>query len=229
MKKLLIRICVILFIILSVGIVWWLQYTKHQYRNLYIDSGKITPYSERVPLDEIDLDTYWYVHGYSTLLLYDYAELIEAPCDIEYYLKKDDTKPALTIKKGTPIYVLPEDKDFSSTIGYGLVCWPDYEDKWRYGYPFLTESTEYAPETYTNYYVKKTQLQKIAKVFYKENQKQFRGYRSAPIFADMIIRNIDWSLYRKGIFCAPEIIPQVIINDRTSFMYDLIYKRLFPY
>ncbi len=57
------------------------------------------------------------------------------------------------------------------------------------------------------YYVKSSQLEKVAKAFYKENTKQLRNdYRfSASYYAKRATQYIDRILYDAGAFCSKQL------------------------
>ena len=77
------------------------------------DNGKGEPYSQKVPLSEMDFSPY--VEELFTVMTiapiaHDYTSEIVLPCDVEYYTAKTDKTPAVTLEKGTTVYVLPSDE-----------------------------------------------------------------------------------------------------------------------
>ena len=126
---------------------------KKEVEENFTDNGKNEPYARQIPLDEMDFQVYDdYFTKFSTLVQYNYDRKISLPCDVEYYESKEDSEPILTLEKGTKVYVLPDNE--RSIEGYGWCCWPDYEEGWRYGNPFLTIDFTYISEEYPMYYVK---------------------------------------------------------------------------
>lgn len=167
----------------------------------FIDNQKNEPYALKIPLDEMDFDVYSeYFLMAETLNDPNFNRKIVLPCDVNYYVRKEDSKPAFTLKKGTEVYILPDRKAFS-IVGYGLQCWPDYQEGWRYGCPFITEDTTNIVDGNTMYFVKSAQLERAAGAFYKANRKQLR-YRCTPWdFPEIITQYVDRILYENGVFC----------------------------
>ena len=182
-------------------------YQKTLLRKNFTDNQRREPYALNVPLEEMDFTVLKkYFPTESTLLLHNYNRKITLPCDVDYYISKEDSKPALTLKKGTAVYVLNTDEE--NPVGYGVQCWPDYEKEWRYGYQFLTaDFTSIDGEYLSIYYVKSSQLEKVAKAFYKENTKQLQNdYRfSASYYAHRTTQYIDRILYDAGVFCSKQL------------------------
>ena len=197
MKNKEILFVIALLILLTIVFVVWNMPNK--YEKTFVDNGENEPYAQGVPLHEMDFAVYEdYFPDATSALGYNYERKIELPCDINYYASKEDSKPVLTLKKGTSVYVMP--KDYAIPIGYGLQCWPDYEKSWRYGYVFLTEDFEYLLEDTEMYYVKSNELEKVADAFYQANQKAYSKRYSARKFTKLITQEIDEVLYRNGAY-----------------------------
>ena len=213
---------VVLFIaILAVQI-----YSEYTYKRDFVSNHKAEPYFLNIPLDVMDFSIYDdYFCKNQTLVDPNYTKHISLPCDIHYYGKKEDAEPVLTLRKGTTVYILPGDTYMFPTVGYGLQCWPDYENGWRYGHPFLTSNTTYDSATYPMYYVKTAQLEKVAKAFYKANTKQIKHEMSASKFVNYIVGYIDQILYDNGVFCAS--LKNTIVSDDASMRSKEINKIAF--
>lgn len=173
------------------------------------DNGNQEPYSQNVPLSEMDFSGYREkaFTNVSTLTDPGYTLTCTLPCDVEYYTSKTDKTPAVTLEKGTQIYVLPSDQKNFPTFGYGLQCWPDYEAGWRYGQPFSQKEFTRELLSDTNspcYYVKTEQLDAVAEAFCKENEKAFASFKEYEP-SRVLIEAIDRELYTYGAFCSPEL------------------------
>lgn len=172
------------------------------------DNGRNQPYSNKIPLSEMDFSVYdKYVNISIGAPGINYIRKISLPCEVDYYNSNKDTTPAFVLQKGTEVYVLSQDETYFPTMGYGLQCWPDYEIGWRYGQPFMTsdfrQSTIYAQNS-KKYYVKTEQLFAVFEEFYKYNPERF----SAASFSESqkkIVLIIDTILYAKGAFCSPDL------------------------
>lgn len=177
----------------------------NEYERNYEDVNSNKPYSMKEPLHEADLDTYKnYVEVAHTLLgNVNYVRKIELPCDVKYYERKEDSKPALTLKKGTEVYVLAED-NFDKP-GYGWCCWPDYEKGWRYGIPFLTQDFKEYPKDTKMYYVKLNQLEKVCGAFYDANKDPIAKYLSKKEYIEEHTLKIDERLCFNGFFLSNEL------------------------
>ena len=172
------------------------------------DNGKGEPYSQKVPLSEMDFTPYMEAIFNKMVIAAgspNYTREIVLPCDVEYYTAKTDKTPAVTLEKGTTVYVLPsDDPDF--TIGYGMQCWPDYEKGWRYGQPFYKEEFKYGMMSRYGqpwYYVKSKQLEAVAREFCLVNN--FYKSRNPYSPEKAMIEFIDRALYEYGAFCSPEL------------------------
>ena len=137
-------------------------------------NNKNEPYARGVPLHEMDFSEYWryFEKIGDDLMIHNEPETVVLPCDVEYYRRKGDKKPALVIPKGTEVYIrknnLPQEQQnrfFMS--GYGVETWPDYEADWRYGIPFRTE-LDYVESLVgaKRYYVKTQQLFQVADAYF---------------------------------------------------------------
>lgn len=167
------------------------------------DNRRNEPYSQNIPLHEMDFEVYSrYLPVADALAYADLDTMIVLPCDVDYYTDKEDSVPALTLKKGTEICVTPGKKGFSiSLTGYGLECWPDYQEDWRYGCPFITEDTDYIVAEHPMYYVKSSQLEKVAGAFCKANRKLIGRFSTPWDYPRVVTRQIDRYLYSGGVYC----------------------------
>lgn len=164
------------------------------------------PYSQGVPLDEMNFNVY---RSYVELpeALIDYVEFvreIELPCDVRYYAHKEDSEPIIVLEKGSSVYVIPANRQYFGP-GYGLECWPDYQKGWRYGQPFVTDESETSSYDAQKYYVRTSELEAAAKAFYQANSRLYRGQVSASRYALLVTREIDVQLYKNGAFCSEEL------------------------
>lgn len=192
-------------------------------------NNKNEPYARGVPLHEMDFSEYWryFEKIGDDLMIHNEPETVVLPCDVEYYRRKGDKKPALVIPKGTEVYIrknnLPQEQQnrfFMS--GYGVETWPDYEADWRYGIPFLTKIySVYEMEFQERYYVKTQQLFQVADAYFAlldeknpldesafegepeqlEYAKSMRERRSMEI-----VLSIDSFLVYRGAFLSPDYI-----------------------
>ena len=172
------------------------------------DNGKGEPYSQKIPLSEMDFTPYMEAIFNKMVIAAgspNYTREIVLPCDVEYYTDKTDKTPAVTLEKGTTVYVLPsDDPDF--TISYGMQCWPDYEKGWRYGQPFYKEEFKKGMISRYGqpwYYVKSKQLEAVAREFCLVND--FYKSRNPYSPEKAGIEFIDRALYEYGAFCSPEL------------------------
>lgn len=179
------------------------------------DNGKGQPYSQQVPLSEMDFSAYMYgIPRIVALMEYDLEREVALPCDVEYYCSKEDTEPALVIKRGTPVFIYPKD-GISSTYGYGVMCWPDYEPGWRYGIPLMEKDFSRGDIAFSNwenldlYYVKTEQLEKTAQAYtdLEKNKTVFSAMYQRQRYdsAKIMVQTVDRELYRSGAFCSPEL------------------------
>ena len=182
---------------------------RQQMQENFKDNGKGEPYANEVPLNEMDFAVYdKYFPQATTLLKYNFDRKISLPCNVEYYSAKEDATPALTLEKGTEVYVLPDGE--IHIPGYGTVCWPDYEEGWRYGSPFLTVDFSYLWEVYPEeavpmYYVKTEQLEQVEQSFYESNQKSFARITKAEYVKNVVLQ-IDQVLYDNGAYMSEELL-----------------------
>ena len=217
---------IITIIVLFITIFTVQIYSEYSYTRKFVSNLKAEPYFLNIPLDAMNFSIYDdYFCKNQALIDPNYTKHITLPCDIHYYAKKDDTEPVLTLRKGTTVYILPGDTYTFPTVGYGLQCWPDYENGWRYGHPFLTSDITYDSVTYPMYFVKSAQLEKVAKAFYKANTKQLKSQSSASKFVNNIVGYIDQILYDNGAFCAS--LKTTIVSDDASMRTKEINKIAF--
>ena len=170
------------------------------------DNGKNEPYSQQIPLNQMDFSVYdkYFPKNFSLQKVY-LQRSISLPADINYYSSPDDNaKPVLTLKKGTAVFITPSD-DMPYCKIYGLYCFPDYKKGWRYGIPFVTHdfTNSDALAMKDAYYVKTDELKPIAAAYYDANSKPFSHETSAQ-YVIGAIQDIDLILYTGGCFCSPE-------------------------
>lgn len=180
-----------------------------QLKENFLDNGKNEPYAAETPLSEMDFSIYtsqYYSDIIQPLMDPDYNKRVTLPCDVEYYRSPGDATPILTLPKGSDVYVLPRDAAMFPTIGYGLQCWPDYQEGWRYGQPFVADdfSRNLISEKYDKYYVRTEQIASVAKEFYRINRKALQNLTAAE-FEKQIVLEIDQTLYDNGAFCSPDL------------------------
>ncbi len=142
-------------------------------KNYYRQNIKNEPYARGVPLDEMDFSEYWkyFKEIGDDLMIHNEPETVVLPCDVEYYRRKGDKKPALVIPMGTEVYIKKNNLSMALQncfymSGYGVCTWPDYEADWRYGIPFLTKIySVYEMEFQERYYVKTQPLFEVADAY----------------------------------------------------------------
>ena len=171
------------------------------------DNGKNEPYSQQIPLNQMDFSVYdkYFPHASTAGYNPNIQRSIPLPADINYYSSPDDNaKPVLTLKKGTVIFMTPSDYRPYCEM-YGLHCFPDYKKGWRYGIPFVTHDFTASDLLAMKdaYYVKTDELKPIAAAYYDANSKPFSEQTSAQ-FVIGTIQDRDYSLYTGGCFCSPE-------------------------
>ena len=177
---------------------------KKEVEENFTDNDKNEPYARQIPLDEMDFQVYDdYFPKIRAMILYNYDRKISLPCDVEYYESKEDSEPILTLEKGTKVYVLPDNE--RTIEGYGWCCWPDYEEGWRYGNPFLTIDFTYISEEYPMYYVKSEQLEKVAEAFYESNRDSFSSIRKKD-YVRRTTQYIDQILYDNGAYISKALL-----------------------
>ena len=156
-------------IMLLAGVAIWKVYQSGGHARLeanFQDNGMDEPYSQGTPLDEMDFRVY--EHYLPQAMAVDSQDVtmtstVILPCDVVYYRSKEDTEPALTLEKGTEVvydyfYYRGESWRWDYDYGYGACCWPDYEQEWRYGYPFVTNNFSGDLEDTEMYYVRGKEL-----------------------------------------------------------------------
>lgn len=204
MKKVL-KIVIIFLTTICIVIFSVIMYKEYSYKKNFFSNNKNEPYSQGIPLDQMDFGVYKkYFSRYWSGSEDNSIAKIVLPCNVDYYNKKDDPTPAITLKKGTVVYIFPSKYVYDE--GYGLKTFPDYEHKWRYGYPFFeTEKFyDYDEMMASGYYVKTKQIEKVAEAYgeaYKELIHHY--YFSISEYLELITSYVDSILYRKGVFCAP--------------------------
>ena len=199
---------------------WMEEYFKQNNKN--------EPYARGVPLDEMDFSEYWgYFITQSYAVQTDETQesvYLTLPCDVEYYLHKEDKTPAVVLKKGTEVVVgknLPLDETMAlfDMSGYGMRTWPGYEAGWRYGIPFRTR-LDYVESLVgaKRYYVKTQQLFEVANAYYnlidpvdESNYEDFPEMleyekEKRAILPIHIALSIDRLLCNEGAFLSPDYI-----------------------
>ena len=184
-------------------------------RQEFADNVKNQPYSQKVPLQEIDFDIYKqkYFNSWAAAThTQDYKMVLQS--DIEYYETKNDPEPALVLKKGTEVYMETVHGP-DTLVGYGLWCWPDYEAGWRYGEPFTDRFVECQYiGTRKKYFVKTEQLIPVADEFYDLNDNS--GRYSPEEFRKIHRLGIDRVLYWEGAVCSPALEANYSRRDELS-------------
>ena len=126
------------------------------------------PYTEGVPMEEMDLARLEYVFD-PGVVNHDAIDALEPittlplPDSITYYTREDGRfVPAFTLEAGEEMLVFPSGKMTNSRdyAGYGYKSFPTYWKGWRYARPFVPEA-EYDPDGTTYYYVKLRDLEKL--------------------------------------------------------------------
>lgn len=76
-------------------------------KEFFRENGKNEPYARGVPLHEMDFSEYWkyFKEIGDDLMIHNEPETVVLPCDVEYFLHKEDKTPALVLKKGTEVYI----------------------------------------------------------------------------------------------------------------------------
>lgn len=192
------------------------------YRKDFVPNGREFAYADGVPLHEMtdeDFARYDRYLNKSIVAAAFVKKVFELPCDVEYYERKTDLKPAYILKKGTGVYTSTGGLGY----GYGTCCWPDYDTAWRYGRPFTNENQ--SENRYEMYYVKEKQLKKVLEAIYDQcivevpwYLQSFQTYwiRKFPIrgwYVEDAITRIDKDLYEGGVFCAPYFSLQRVRNE----------------
>lgn len=200
-----IRLLIILGIIFLVLIVVYDKNVGYHFQKYaFVGHGKVSPYVVGTPLHEMDLETYEDYFGIVALSYQEdmkISDRIELPCDVDYYARKEDAEPIVSLKKGTMVWIYQEEELTNASTGYGLVCWPDYEEEWRYGYPFLIEEDTFETTEQERYYVRTAQLEQVATAFYYENIGTAWKVSTPWDFPKEVTQNIDRTLYYGGIYC----------------------------
>ncbi len=175
----------------------------------FADNGKGEPYSRGTALSDTDFQVYrpYFDMPVGEGADYRWAREVTLPGDIRYYAEKDG-EPVLTLKKGTRVTVLPPDKAAFDvdTVGYGLMCWPDYEKGWRYGQPFRTDGGAVEYMAGPAYYVKTSDLEETAKAYWREVVNSDPSVTvPAGVYVENTVELIDQTLYACGVFDSPEL------------------------
>lgn len=213
-KKKWVLICAVLVVAAVFPAFFGNQVERYQKKD-FVDNGLDLPYSQGVPLEDMQFRVYAkYVEPKANAaVLANWKVLIALPCDVRYYVHKTDDAPAITLKKGTEVYIYPHGprgtrRDF--VVGHGLYCWPDYQKGWRYGQPFSEDrNAEAVPlksmfENSSMYFVRTEELERVAVAFYRANGGVPK--LSENEFAFRITRFIDRELFRCGAFCSEELV-----------------------
>ena len=198
-------LALVLFIVLISVISIFLFYAcrNRKITKNFIDNGKVEPYSQNIPLHEMDLTVYNdYVNLPTTLPGYENQKLtVILPCDIHYYALKTDAEPTLTLKAGTEVYIRNESGKYLS--GYGFTSWPDYEMGWRYAYPFQTETFKALDTEAPMYYVRMDQLEEVVEEIYRiKDGYNIRSNLSKREVIKSSTLYIDELLYVYGAYCS---------------------------
>lgn len=229
-KKWVILSCVAVVLVAAVlvgifvGKPLWKQHEFQQNRQIQIEQRKLDAsdplsfYDEGTPLSQAEPYELARVLPQATAPLgYEQPEsarFLELPEDLHYYSQPDASgEPAATIPKGTVVTLYEASAgNFGDKMGYGLVCYPDYQKGWRYGQMFVTEAKEgdafyQALEDCPYYYVQTKDLETIAAAFYdlhKENVGYLGQFHGKDDFVYRGVRTIDQYLYKDGYFLSPD-------------------------
>lgn len=226
-KKTVILCCVAAVIVCAVGAVFLMHDGSQDQppaREGFVDNGLGEPYFRKVPLSKMDFVGYGkYFNTTYTLLDYpiNFEQMFVLPCDVHYYKSPGNKKPVLTIPAGTEITMFPEPSIGNSffdgrQVGYGLRCWPDYREGWRYGQPFTNELIVDAfMGDAPKYYVKTSELGEVAGAFYDAYEdifwdaiRVYDGEKSREGFVYWVTRYIDERLFENGVFCSYDLSPE---------------------
>lgn len=170
-------------------------------REEFEDNGKNEPYSQQIPLEEMDFSVYnQYVNLPKAAIQDNSPKKMELLGDVSYYKSPEDQEPSVVLKKGTVVYV---NSSLGLEAGYGMQGWPAYQEGWRYAQPFDVYEGGKAQVTGEGwYYVRTENLFEVADGY----------YRAAKVTAmppeqcrKNVVMYVDISLYLSGAFCSPDI------------------------
>lgn len=192
---------IILLVVVSLIFVLTRPYQRWNFKG----NGRDEPYAQGIPLYEMNWSMYKRYFGQMSMSIYPPVLItakISLPCNVHYYVRTEDVEPVLTLEKGTEVYIMPIGED-DLYDGYGLVCWPDYQKGWRYGEPLTDNRTVKPSSIAQKYYVKTSELDKVAQSFYKQN----KGYceKIKCNSGRAIVRKLDRILYDAGAFCSNDL------------------------
>ena len=181
------------------------------------------PYEEGVPVADMDesilnamtpaVDAMGYAQP-------ENAHFMALPEDLHYYSSPDASgEPALTLKKGTVVALYGQELGVpGNEIGYGCVCYPDYQKGWRYGQAFIeTEGADAMSvdafydklESQPSYYVETTALERVLAEYYDLHRDDITylksEFKSKGEFVHNTVRIMDHSLMESGLFCSPDL------------------------
>lgn len=95
-------------------------------REEFEDNGKNEPYSQQIPLEEMDFSVYnQYVNIPKAAIQSNSPKKMELPGDVSYYKSPEDQEPSVVLKKGTVIYI---NSSLGLEAGYGMRGWPAYQE-----------------------------------------------------------------------------------------------------
>lgn len=199
------------------------QFTQNRHQLLEKEnksaSDSLSFYDEKTPLSQVEpqemkklLPQAVAAIGYEQP---EDARLFALPEDLHYYDKADASgEPAVTIPKGTVVALYGDPMGWIGMEGgYGLACYPDYQQGWRYGQMLVAETGDYdafynAWQKSPSYYVQTKDLETIAAAFYdlhKEDVGYIGNYNGKEDFVFKIVRQIDQNLYDTGYFLSPDL------------------------
>lgn len=197
-KILIIVLAVVLVAAVTAGVAWR-QYFRPYSPAKFRPNKWNEPYSQHIPLTEMNLGAYDYYFRYVTGTEFpDMTETIALPCDVRYYANPGDAEPVLTLTKGTNVHV-----GLYNENGSSINCWPDYQKGWRYGTPLAAEGST---EDTAMYFVRTADLKKVAKAFVDINWDALSSYYNFKAKAiSSLVLTIDHTLYQAGCFDSPDL------------------------
>lgn len=164
------------------------------------------------------------------------GEMIEVrlPITVSYYSSTADKSPALTIPKGTSVYI-----STSTAIakGYGASSYPSYEKGWRYAAPFvIADGSQWDEKLIADsdmYYVKTSELVSVVETMYRDKkslqdtfdkQQKYDGKYieytgDEKSFAKYYVLQIDRSLEAGGYYLSPDLGYEYMDTVNVKLLY----------
>ena len=190
-------------------------------------------YAARVPMEEMDLNVFHNLYGYTFLFPQSGSVLrfaTESP--ITYYRQENGGKvPAITIPAGTEV-----------EVGSGMLpfffSYPTYEKGWRWAQPVVVPDAEWNEVRGEYFYVKTEELQALAVQWKCEWEKANAGRPFTtslcgirwPLDYDAgeILFELDVALYVNRIFLSPDLPWPFWETDCTLLLCAAILLALLP-